>query len=235
MPSSGERSLSSVQASLAGVIGGLVTIAGVLGVGGILGLVHLLPTGIAFGPVKGGGGSTNSPIVVRGGSMTVRTPDPQGWQKKSSSSYCSDSNSGTIDTSHIEFVDVIPSSNDAPLSLSNIQENWEIDVFGRTPADATQPSNNGIKLVLQPKDCNSVTSKNSVMLSLLDNGASTAFYSPLQEGNTHAEGFQDNTGNCPQPTAENLCNRISQIKLIVGAATYNYTCPNGECIIGVGK
>lgn len=212
-----------------------------------------------------GGSGTNSPLKVRGGSMTVRTIDK--WTSVSSSppSFCTNA-----DTSYIALVGVTPTSaapsGPIPLALANIPpipnvRAWHIDIFGRDPNTQGKASTNGIALDPQSSSCSGTPNKMSVKLSVQPGGNSSFYASPVSpdDDNTHSQRFEDTTSDpnppngkfgCqgPVPNAsssvpngdKDLCERISSIVLTLDPdntkkPVYAYQCPNGECSISIGQ
>lgn len=207
-------------------------------------------------PYQTGGGGTNMPLKVRGGSMTVRTADSDGWQDvttvPASPQFCTN-----VNPSYIELTGVTPGAavppGPVPLVISKIPLNfvWQIDVVGRSPGGASV-SGNGIRLTSQSSGCPTGSSSSSVLLST-QSGGNSAFYpneSALTESNTHSKRFMDTTaatathpGCQSSPSSagdEDLCERISKVTLTLTPPsggtqiTYTYKCPNGECSIGIG-
>jgi hypothetical protein len=199
----------------------------------------------------------SSPIVVRGGAITIRSNDPNGWQSTVAqvAPFCSDT-----DATYIELDDVslIPPPQGGQIgkalargdvTMNNLvvngQNGWEIDVYGRNGA-GNSVSANGISLTAATGDCSTGSSPYKVMLNAL-NSSSSFYLAPMLDENLsdqsgyHTERFQNKDTTCvtSNSTDEDLCERMSQVnlKLTTGGQTVSqtYECPNGECVIHIGK
>ena len=125
--------------------------------------------------------------------------------------------------------------------LDNINSDWTLKIEGRK--NVGRPSGLGVWIKSQVgKSCSGATKKTSIVLTLID-PSSSAFYpdkDPINEDGV-AKRFQDKSEGCTGPNGqggdEDLCERISQVTLTITSTgqNYLYTCPNGECIIGIGK
>lgn len=186
------------------------------------------------------GGTPDSPIVVRGGSMTLRTKDT--WYPNPPSDMKAPTCTNA-DTSYIDLIDVKPvsasPSGPIPLTLSDIPAPWQLVLYGRSPKDGSQ-SKNGIILQSQSGACtgSGSTSTTSVSATLL-NSNNTSFYPAGDNANidndhgaTHSVRFWDQTPDTgttaatvgcqgPYPPSvqskvqgdQDVCERISVIQL----------------------
>jgi hypothetical protein len=201
-------------------------------------------------------GVTGSPIVVRGGSMTVRTTfGSGGWVPHGNLTFCSDG----VDTSYVELIGVTNSQYNVPTALANINADWTITINGRAHTDyktnhSSAPSTNGIVITSQmKKSCGGGEGK-SILLAAIIPASGTTYSSFYQdEASVHedstsstvitAKRFLDTTGSCISPNTNNTadedtCERASTITFAVPASTgtpYTYNCTDGECVIGIGK
>jgi hypothetical protein len=230
-----------------GVAVGLIVLAAVCSV-----------TGYIRGTFKKFTGAGDSPVVVRGGAMTVRTKDAtNGWQS-ANNGYCSDIKL-TGDTLYFNYegLDIVPGNpNPTPTPFNPVHNGsvaltangWDLKIFGRiyNSAGSTQASTNGIEITPVGR-CNSLTGASVyVQLNLL--GAPNAtFYGTDLEGTSAVvtgKRFRDQTPyvsggtNCFGPNTsaaqagdEDACERASLVTLsnTVGTTTTTYS---GWCTKG---
>ena len=221
---------------------------------------------------KGGGGGYqpkpfagpgDSPVVVRGGAMTVRTKDSVGW-KGASVPFCTGIGltGGTLYFNY-EGLDAVPGSPTPPPvpfpvipkgSVALTGNNWQLTILGRNYVPNTTPSQSryGNGIVITPAaSCTGATGA-SVYVQLALTGKYPGFYnSDLNEKGTRAgKRFRDftplgtpgtncfgpNSNSVPPSTGdEDVCERASLVTLNTGGGTtYSGWCSNGECVIGLG-
>ena len=190
--------------------------------------------------LEGVKGTPDSPIVVRGGSMTIRTRDPGGWVDEGNKSWCSD-------IPDLAYFAIVPE----PTTVSpptSFPDGSKLTINVR--AGSSDDLQNGIQLVSQSGGCTeNDQSPSSIKLSLIDN-ASSDFYpyssSVNQEGGGKemAKRFWNTNpidacaGPNPKSTAtgdEDVCERPSRITWTVSGVTSHYSCTNGECIVRIGN
>jgi len=190
---------------------------------------------------------SDSPIVVRGGSMTIRTFDKNNGWPAGSSSFCMNHKFSAIELDGVSdwgmTTPLDPFSVPTPAS-------WTLTIQGRATTGSagnrtSAPSGNGIKLTGDPlHSCSGATGGSSITLSLLS--GNSAFYSnddpSVNEeapGKKTAKRFQDVSLSCAGPDSgpgdEDACERASKISLAISGATTDYNCINGECIVEVLK
>jgi len=116
--------------------------------------------------LEGVKGTPDSPIVVRGGSMTIRTRDPGGWVDEGNKSWCSD-------IPDLAYFAIVPE----PTTVSpptSFPDGSKLTINVR--AGSSDDLQNGIQLVSQSGGCTeNDQSPSSIKLSLIDN-ASSDFY-----------------------------------------------------------
>ncbi len=194
-------------------------------------------------------GSPSSPLMVRGGAMTFRTTDVNGWQPTGSITLPLCVN---VDTRFINFNQVVPvaptSAPFTPTGLSYITSAWTMAIYGRVPGGG-KDSVNGILFTAQPNTIcstdSSGTARSSVKMSALSGNSGLYPIDSLSDDKTDNRRFYDNTpatGGSPgcigANADEDSCERIFRIVLTVPTATptvYNYKCFNGDCSIGIGQ
>jgi hypothetical protein len=209
--------------------------------------------------------STDSPVVVRGGAITIRTTDTtDGWVSAAGGTvYCTYIPLGSPLNLYPSGVDKIngttPISDPLPLTGT-----WKVTINGRAPKyvpptpaspgywDSTTPSANGIVLQGSNSNCTGATSTQSTVV-LTTTGTYGRLYLPdigLHEESTvdTAKRFMDTTPNsgatpsiCAGPNSnlttgnEDSCERASTITVTTSAGSYSGRCRNGECTLGIGK
>jgi hypothetical protein len=221
--------------------------------GGLLFAILGGVVGVVFGTNGGKGVSTppDSPIVVRGGAMTIRTKDQTyGWQT-AGSSFCTNA-----DTSMFWISDDATLYNGSPKLPTNplvLTSGWRVTIVGRLPSSSgsSQASTNGITLSAASAPCTSSTGSTWVTLSTIPS-TNSSFYptDPVENEEKPrirtAKRFMDTTkgsGGAPSPCAgpntnpngdEDVCERASIVTLTNSSHTYTYWCTNGECMVGIG-
>jgi hypothetical protein len=208
-------------------------------------------------------GAGDSPVVVRGGAMTVRTKDTtNGWQSQNNG-YCTGITlaTGTLYLNY-EGLDKVP-TNPTPTPFPTPPKgyvaltgnNWMLTLLGRNfPRTTPAQSNNGIAIT-PVGSCNGLTGA-SVYIQLSLTGPNPGFYDSDVEGVAAAvtgKRFRDLTPfvkggtNCfgpnfnnPSPSFpagdEDVCERASLVTLSNGGVLTNSGfCTNGECVIGLGN
>jgi len=200
-------------------------------------------------------GPGDSPVVVRGGAMTVRTKDSVGW-KGASVPFCTGIGltGGTLyfNYSGLETAKGYAPPQPTPIALTG---NWSVKIVGRlhNGADSTQASGNGVIITPVGSCSGASTEPDYVQLSTASNNSD--FYAPdpalKEEPNATAytaKRFMDKTPagtpgtNCqgPSPKASNLgdedaCERASLVTIqTTSGGPYYGWCSNGECVIGLG-
>ena len=197
------------------------------------------------------GSNMQSPIKVRGGSMTAYTTVSGGWTTMDRGvTYCVLVN----DVTYLEYDgDSLEdaSGNDIP----SVSTPWDLKLTGKLPADAADhvshhrgdDSKRGFKLHGDKKDCNNNPIINggthgSVTLSLIG-GIGAAFYPlPSDPNNQYeSERFWDKSSDCmnePDNTGKgdrDFCEQMSRVVLTMGGADMSQDpCPDGDCEIWAG-
>jgi hypothetical protein len=198
-----------------------------------------------------GGGGTNTPLKVRGGSMTVRgimtppaiSPTTSPWTT-------------SIDSYHIELIDVVPDQTAFPdvrrsvvLDLPKDTAGWIIDLYGHL-ADNSDQSKNGIRIcsdaacdlgsstavIVEPEPyvtgtCNPTKTCSVFYSEAINDDSTTPAVTSVR--------FHDTSSACtasPSATGDaDVCERIREIVITLkGGSTFSYRCPNGDCLIGIG-
>jgi len=195
--------------------------------------------------------ATDSPVVVRGGAMTIRTKETTyGWIMGADvDHYCTNiSNLSWFGTDADLQTGTQPSTFPAG---STVQMQGR-QFLGVGVGGSAKDSQNGILLTAQSVTCTG-TAGFSILLAPMNGSSYSHFYQDEaalnEEGNgkvVRGKRFMDTTATClgPSPTYnsaptgdEDTCERGSTITVIVpGAAggTSTYRCKNGECAVGIG-
>jgi hypothetical protein len=181
-----QRSLTMVHIGVAGILGGLIASAV-----GFISIEHVKKAiiDIATSGTRGNG-QTNTPVVVRGGAMTFRTDDSNGWVG-SSAPYCAN----LKDNTYIEFVRVSPKSGPQPipLALSGLGAHWRLDIFGRDPVNGGSSKTKGVYIQPQSGSCSTGSGPASVLLSPQND---TNEYSALYPQPTQECDIDEDSNNC---------------------------------------
>ncbi|MGA3133946.1 MAG: hypothetical protein ABSD59_24560 [Terracidiphilus sp.] len=197
--------------------------------------------------------AADSPVTVRGGSMTARTRDQNGWQV-TGNSFCTNLPYAV----NLYFQGLrdkygsLPST--SPIMLSG---NWSVTVQGREHGNNTTPheSGNGIMFTPSSTECGTASTSSNSSILLSPYGSYGGFYNDpavadLNEGSSTvmAERFEDltpdgstATTHCEGPNSsmtggdEDVCERASRVTIKTGTAgsqiTYEGWCLYGECAV----
>jgi hypothetical protein len=204
-----------------------------------LGAVALLAPAVVFGlkfsiQFLHAPGGTNTPIVVRGGSMTTRALN--NWTQTSlrgahPSAYCTNGQISKL------YVDDPKNGTTSPIKLT---ANWDVKVYGRDPS-GKNPSAHGIELKPSEKPCNGDASYPVALTALQTYSDFYPLNSNIDEdGTTHSVRFEDTfPDTCAGPNGnsngdEDVCERPSQIIVTPDTtkpALPSIPCSNGECTI----
>jgi len=199
---------------------------------------------------RGGPGTTNTPIVVNGGAMTAHQKTP--WVvNNSNTSYCAPK----ADTSYLEFINVQPDPNHKPppplpLVLSNLTGDWTLTIHGWNPNSATPYTASGNGLVIAGQTSSGCGTLPSVQVSPIPSSYSQ-FYPGYAVGDDptrkmrYSARFHDTSTSCTASGDQDFCEHIANFQLKLNypdvgqktgdTTTYYFTCPDGECSIGIGK
>ena len=219
---------------------------------------------------KGGGGGYqpkpfagpgDSPVVVRGGAMTIRTKDTTDGWVLSGAVYCTYIPTTTglhlypsgVDpiTSMLPAIPVPPTP---PLQLTG---SWKVEVQGRKHLKGLSitPSGNGIRLRPPNSASECAPAPSGYVAIVLEKLSGNSDYYPVDSGVNEepsskevAKRFQDITPssdtstNCYGPNAnagsggdEDACERASKITVYTTGGPYYGRCTDGECILGIDK
>jgi|SRR5580658_214045 hypothetical protein len=204
-------------------------------------------------------GPGDSPVVVRGGAMTVRTKSSAGWQG-ASAPFCT----GIVLTGGALYfnysgLDIVPGNpNPTPTpfppppkgsdgSLALTPNNWTLTILGRNfPVTTPAQSNNGIDITWVPSCAGASAASVYVQLSLIGAPNATFYGTDIDGSSAVVSGkrFRDRTPyvsggtNCYGPNTsaaqvgdEDACERASLVTLsnTVGTTTTTYS---GWCTNG---
>jgi hypothetical protein len=205
--------------------------------------------GWSFGKNGPGKGPANSPVVVRGGSMTARTTETtNGWMPTAGGPpFCTNR-----DASVINFVGAAGWKGTNPPTSVTPTADWTLKIYGRKhlSGGTGDESGRGIELTGNlAQFCSGATGGESVQLTAT--GMNGGFYDRIPSVNEDTSGkietgkrFRDLTtdatnSNCGGPDAgsggdEDECERASHIILSYSSTTYEYKCTIGECIVFIG-
>jgi len=190
----------------------------------------------------GGGGSNDSPVTVRGGSVVVRGT----WSCPSGENYCSTTLSEPADLISLDGVDLIPSAGDngdndntpglISVGSADSTSNWVITMSFRQSDKKSEDKGKILKLCTTNSTCSpgSGNAGSTVYLVGDQNGEFTA----IQRDRAGVR--YDLTAACGgdlQPGHESPCNHLHTLT-IASAGTLNgtrYHCVDGECAIAIGK
>ncbi|HEX4321166.1 MAG TPA: hypothetical protein VHZ52_09700 [Acidobacteriaceae bacterium] len=221
----GLRSIKLTEVGLAGMLGGGV-VAGVAALA-----IALIPGIHRMWPMSGG--STNTPIKVRGGAMTFRYPgDSQGntqWHSYGTSGWCIplDTTGGKVKLKIITDPDSDPDSDTSSVeTVYTLTGDWVVDLHGRLPDFTSDPSE-GIEIT-PTATCNS--NQNGIALTSIDK-TQTGFYpSDLpSDGQTYNKRYQRLT--CSD---EDKCEHMGSVNVTTGGKVKKpVDCENGECIVKI--
>jgi hypothetical protein len=201
-----------------------------------------------------------SPIVVRGGAMTVFTNAgiwvPQSQNKKDTS-FCVNlsKNPSSISITYENQLD--PSGNPVTQTSSNLSVPWTLNILGHDPDDLSDPKNpnqhdgkkastNGISFVSQSHACdNSASHPYSIVMSSIrqNENAPVGFYMlklPMGSAWTDSLRFWDGSGNSNPNSPkgvddEEFRERMQSIAITPanGGTSSTYQCPDGECVVSI--
>ena len=171
-----------------------------------------------------------SPLKVRGGSMTFYTKDS--WQPSShdpaNQPYCT-----FIDTSYVDVV-FFTGNNFGDFPLYNLSPNWTITIYGREK-NGSDLSSRGVKVTAGMGCFNHDTGRSSVTIEHVGN---SEFYDHDLPPDTI---YQDNRrfhdkGCLGTDTDLEACERIKKVEIRIPTrphSPYTFIC-NGECGVDVG-
>jgi hypothetical protein len=169
----------------------------------------------------GGGGGKNSPILVRGGSMTAFTVYPtasDGWAQGKSGLQCVDIATRKGDTFSVTLYDSAESNKGGtyPLPVGGI-----IDFRGQGRA--------GFKLTLYQRNCQQTNSSHfSIEADTIDGGQ---FYkTSLPSIGTHTGNlrFLSTVATCGAGIDEDMCERMAEVD-VSGIPSPTLSCGDGDC------
>jgi hypothetical protein len=225
----------------------LLTVAAFVGFGllGTIGLAAFLITGrfLLWVPWTTPG-TPYSTMPLRGGSMTLRA----GYLDTS----CPRRPCHTkIEKFDIELIDVakIPSAGPAVLLPSfsirpGSSHPWIMHVYGHKSTKINDPSSNGVMICSNP-DCSLTEPSSEIVVQPEGNGQ---FYSDESLSDDGVPGLRFHDPAAATGIDSDVAERASVIKIEIGdgkdldspkpgghSRTYTYLCPNGDCVIDIGK
>jgi hypothetical protein len=184
-----------------------------------------------------GGKSGDSPILVRGGSMTAYTiapGAPGGWGPplgpSSKPSYCI-----SVDTSYIEFDN---GSDGTSKHVPNLTAQWVLYIYGHALTDYSStatPSSNGLEFDANSINCQGTPSPGKTFLHL-SSILPGPVYPRMANAVTKRTGnvrFRDVSPSSDEDFAERMA--LVVVKSDTNVQLAQYTCIDGDCSVVIGK
>jgi hypothetical protein len=175
--------------------------------------------------------TADSPIVVRGGSMTAFTTHwANGNWSAQGAGYCVNVYKTTT-LATFKYED--GTSKDIALGTG-----WKIDVYGHVNT-GDSPSPKGFEFAPQFTVCGSTTTPGQAItltpIGLIPAVGGTGFYtSPFPTFTDHASAERFKDANCNRDDAD-LCERMASVVVTPASGTPTLTCHTGDCSLAIGN
>lgn len=177
------------------------------------------------------GSVADSPMMASGGSMDFRSLNG-GWSCTSSTT-CT-SNSRTIDTTKVAFVELDSSSGTVPPGVTvPAGQTWIIDLYARDATGHILSAGNHVEICPLSPSGGSCGAAGSTGVMITATGATLGNEIDLDDNGVVAKRYEDN--NTCNIGMRQGCEHVGKVAVSInGSPATNYTCHHGHCEIRVG-